>query len=63
MKRRDLLAAAAAAPVAGILPQAAAAGETGEAYWDRIAALYDRSPGLIQLEHGNWGAMARPVRQ
>lgn len=63
MKRRDLLAAAAAAPVAGILPQAAAAGETGEAYWDRIAALYDRPRGVIQLEHGNWGAMARPVRQ
>lgn len=63
MQRREILAAAAAAPVAGLLPQAAAAAGAREVDWDRIAALYDRPPGVIQLEHGNWGAMARPVRQ
>ncbi len=63
MKRREILAAAAAAPVAGILPHAALADTPRKADWERIAALYDRPPGVIQLEHGNWGAMARPVRQ
>jgi len=32
-----------------------------ESYWRGIAALYDRPEGVVQLENGNWGAMARPV--
>lgn len=32
-----------------------------EAYWARIAAQYDVTDKVIQLENGNWGMMARPV--
>jgi isopenicillin-N epimerase len=56
MDRRTLLGAAAlpfaAAPVA-------AAAATDE--WERIAREYDVTREVIQLEHGNWGMMARPV--
>ncbi len=34
-----------------------------EAAWARVRALYDLPPGVIQLENGNWGVMARPVLQ
>src|SRR5256885_6455407 len=54
--RRTMLGAAvlpfAAAPIA-----AAAAADD----WDRIAREYDVTREVIQLEHGNWGMMARPV--
>src|SRR5260221_1477653 len=54
--RRTLLGAAAlpfaAAPIA-----AAAASDD----WERIAREYDVTREVIQLEHGNWGMMARPV--
>src|SRR3954449_10005301 len=54
--RRTLLGAAvlpfASGPVA-----AAAAGDD----WERIAREYDVTREVIQLEHGNWGMMARPV--
>ena len=30
-------------------------------YWERIAREYDVTREVIQLEHGNWGMMARPV--
>lgn len=62
MKRRDLLASLALAPIAGAASATQAAVLPGESYWNRIAALYDRPRGVVQLEHGNWGAMARPVR-
>ena len=42
----------AAAPIA-----AAAAGDD----WERVAREYDVTREVIQLEHGNWGMMARPV--
>ena len=29
--------------------------------WERIAREYDVTREVIQLEHGNWGMMARPV--
>lgn len=29
--------------------------------WERIAREYDVTRAVIQLEHGNWGMMARPV--
>src|SRR5260221_3681423 len=54
--RRTLLGVAAlpfaAAPIA-----AAAASDD----WERIAREYDVTREVIQLEHGNWGMMARPV--
>src|SRR5256885_8669590 len=54
--RRTMLGAAvlpfAAAPIA-----AAAAADD----WDRVAREYDVTREVIQLEHGNWGMMARPV--
>lgn len=38
-----------------------AIGDEYEAGWARIAALYDTPAGIVNLEHGNWGEMARPV--
>jgi selenocysteine lyase/cysteine desulfurase len=61
--RREMLGMAAlplamqAAPGLASLP----AGSGNEAYWNGIAALYDRPADVIQLESGNWVAMARPV--
>ena len=54
--RRTMLGAAAL-PFAAA-PLAAAATHDD---WDRIADLYDVTREVIQLEHGNWGMMARPV--
>lgn len=34
---------------------------TEEAYWTQIAAQYDVTDAVIQLENGNWGMMSRPV--
>ncbi len=63
--RRALLAGVAALPVAA---QATAARPTGapkgpddESWWRTIAAQYDVTQDVIQLENGNWGIMARPV--
>src|SRR6185295_14626617 len=54
--RRTLLGAAAL-PFATAPIAAAAAGDD----WERIAREYDVTREVIQLEHGNWGMMARPV--
>src|SRR4051794_19959296 len=54
--RRALLGATAALPFAAA-PIAAAATDD----WERIAREYDVTRDVIQLEHGNWGMMARPV--
>lgn len=40
---------------------AGAASAAQPADWAAIAALYDRPRDIVHLEHGNWGAMARPV--
>jgi isopenicillin-N epimerase len=55
--RRTLLGAAAL-PLAAALPARAA---EDEAHWAGVAANYDVTRDVIQLEHGNWGMMARPV--
>ena len=34
-----------------------------EKYWSEIARHYDRADGLVNLEHGYWGKMAKPVQQ
>jgi selenocysteine lyase/cysteine desulfurase len=57
LDRRTLLGAAAAMPLA----TSAAAAAPGTDFWDRVAGEYDVTREVIQLEHGNWGMMARPV--
>ncbi len=56
MDRRTLLGAAAI-PFAAAPIGAATAGDD----WERISREYDVTHEVIQLEHGNWGMMARPV--
>jgi isopenicillin-N epimerase len=54
--RRTMLGAAAlpfAAPAIAVPPP--------KDDWERIAREYDVTREVIQLEHGNWGMMARPV--
>lgn len=68
-RRRDVLAGAAAVPLAATALPAlaqAAVSTTGkapddEAYWSGISAQYDVTREIIPLENGNWGMMARPV--
>ena len=55
--RRTMLAGTAALPFA--TESIAAVAASGD--WDRIAREYDVTREVIQLEHGNWGMMARPV--
>src|SRR3954470_17215893 len=54
--RRTLLGAAALPFAAPVIAAAAP-----EDHWERIAREYDVTREVIQLEHGNWGMMARPV--
>ncbi|NUS20825.1 MAG: aminotransferase class V-fold PLP-dependent enzyme, partial [Mesorhizobium sp.] len=54
--RRTMLGAAALPFAAAPLSAAAATDD-----WERIAREYDVTREVIQLEHGNWGMMARPV--
>ena len=54
--RRTMLGAAAL-PLAATPAAASAVGDD----WDRVAREYDVTREVIQLEHGNWGMMARPV--
>jgi len=58
-------AAPAPMPLAPPMPQPPAGGAAVDdrAYWRGIAAQYDLPPDIVQLENGNWGAMARPVVQ
>src|SRR5215210_7931450 len=56
LDRRTLLGAAAL-PLAA---QPLAAARPADS-WERIAREYDVTREVIQLEHGNWGMMARPV--
>jgi selenocysteine lyase/cysteine desulfurase len=54
--RRTVLGAAALPFAAPAIARAVAGDD-----WDRIAREYDVTRDVIQLEHGNWGMMARPV--
>jgi selenocysteine lyase/cysteine desulfurase len=56
--RRTLLGAAALPFATGPVAAAAAADD-----WESIASQYDMTRAVIQLEHGNWGMMARPVAE
>ncbi len=33
-----------------------------EAFWSEVATHYDRTVGIVNLEHGYWGKMAHPVQ-
>jgi selenocysteine lyase/cysteine desulfurase len=44
---------------AGTIPAALARNET---FWSEVASNYNRSVGIVNLEHGYWGKMAHPVR-
>jgi len=33
-----------------------------ESYWDSVGSFYDRTEGIVNLEHGYWGKMPRPVQ-
>lgn len=64
ISRRTLMIGAAALPAAtrlGAAPPTGAARADDEAYWSSVAAQYDVTSEVIQLENGNWGMMARPV--
>lgn len=43
----------------GLSPQELA---RDESYWSEVAAYYDRTEGIVNLEHGYWGKMANPVK-
>ncbi len=34
-----------------------------EAFWKRVSGYYDRTEGILNLEHGYWGKMAHPVQK
>ena len=55
--RRTLIGGAAALPFAASAVSAAPSDD----YWESVAREYDVTREVIQLEHGNWGMMARPV--
>lgn len=62
--RRDVLVLAAGLGVgvpaaAGRVPGPAA---NGPPDWEAVARLFDRPRGIVHLEHGQLGMMARPVR-
>jgi len=54
---------ATAAKGSGLALPSPGAPPADEAYWRGIAGQYDLPSGVIQLENGNWGMMARPVAQ
>lgn len=47
-------------PPVGQTPTALAANEN---FWREVATYYDRTEGIVNLEHGYWGKMAKPVQQ
>ncbi|WBH17864.1 aminotransferase class V-fold PLP-dependent enzyme [Sphingomonas radiodurans] len=61
INRRMMLAGGLAFPAAA--GAALAPGDDDERFWSAIAAEYAPPAGVIQLENGNWGMMARPVLQ
>jgi isopenicillin-N epimerase len=61
--RRGVLGGVVATGVAPAVAQAATPTRDpgDDAYWRSIAANYDVTEDVVQLENGNWGVMARPV--
>ncbi|WP_299307867.1 aminotransferase class V-fold PLP-dependent enzyme [uncultured Croceicoccus sp.] len=50
-----------AAPLRAAVARSPVPDAGDEQYWARIAAQYDVTDDVTQLENGNWGMMARPV--
>jgi len=46
-------------PPTGMTPSALA---RNEVFWSEVATYYDRTEGIVNLEHGYWGKMAHPVQ-
>ena len=46
-------------PTGDISPSALA---RDEVFWSEVATNYDRTEGIVNLEHGYWGKMAHPVQ-
>ena len=65
LSRRQILMGAAATlgstPLVNALTPALTHKVDDEAYWRDIAAQYDVTPDVTNLENGYWGIMARPV--
>lgn len=62
LSRRAVLAAGALAPTLAAAAADPVALARDEAHWSKVAALFDAPPpGVIQLENGQFGAMARSV--
>lgn len=57
--RRHALGAGVAAGVSATSSDSRA--QDDEAFWRDVRAAYDLPEGIINLENGNWGVMARPV--
>lgn len=49
--------------IGAALRRAVPAGPQDSAYWAQVAAQFDVTHDIVQLENGNWGSMARPVAQ
>jgi len=68
LSRRSFMVSAAVAPAGGAMAAApitagASVSPADAAHWRKVAALFDTPPaGVIQLENGQFGAMARSVR-
>jgi len=58
--RRSLLGGAAATGLATGLVTSVGPNSAHESYWNTVAAQYDVTREIVQLENGNWGIMARP---
>ena len=53
---------AEASPAGAAFPFDPNARADDEAYWSKVATLYDKPEGdIVQLENGQFGAMSRPV--
>ena len=67
LDRRDLIAAGGALlladPAEAALPEAARATPQDMGYWRKVAAQFDVTRDIVQLENGMWGMMAKPVAQ
>jgi selenocysteine lyase/cysteine desulfurase len=77
ISRRKLLGAIAAGAAVG-LPTSGRSGQVhlpslpadtspsalaqNESFWSEVATNYDRTVGIVNLEHGYWGKMAHPVQ-
>lgn len=42
----------------GVTPESLA---RDESFWGKVALFYDTAQGIVNLEHGYWGKMSRPV--